>query len=85
MLSIPLALLLGIYGAFLLIFVLFVIISIYHLGASASITFWSMLVTLLLTVLGAGVIYTSAYLLRDVDWSERIIFFESSWFAPSEF
>jgi hypothetical protein len=70
---IPLSYLLFVYLVVVAIFGIFLIIHVYHLAVSASLTVTSFIVTSFVTVAGVLTIYGTWALLQSVDFSQPLI------------
>ncbi len=75
MLVIPLYALLIIYFIYLLVFLLFSAINVYHIFASASYNFPSIVMTVTLGCFTIITLYLTVYLLIDVNWFSNITLF----------
>lgn len=83
----PLSSLLIVYTVFLAIFVIFVLINIYHIVVSASLTAVSFLVTFFVIAAGVLTIYGTWLLLQDVNFQQPLFNTRSltDGFRPSQF
>lgn len=68
-----LSILLIIYWIFLAIFVIFVLINIYHIAVSASLTVVSFLVTFFVITAGILTIYGTWALLQDINFQQPLL------------
>jgi len=65
--------LLIIYWIFLAVFAIFVLINIYHLAASASLTIISFIVTFFVIAAGVATIYGTMALLQDINFQQPLL------------
>jgi len=79
MLAIPLYVFLIIYFLFLLMFGLFFLINIGHLFQTAALTASSIFVAILLLGVSFLILWTTVYLLGDVDWQQSVTIFNPAW------
>jgi len=79
MLVMPLYILLIFYIIFLLIFLLFSAINMYHIFASASFTYPSFMMTVLVATLTIITLYITSIILQDIDWFSKVTLFDISW------
>lgn len=70
--TIPLYAFLFAYLAWAAIFIIFLLLNIYHLAQSASLTFASFVMTLFILLLGTGVLFLTWQLLSAVDWQTPV-------------
>lgn len=77
--SLPLYVFLFLFFGFLVIFLIFFFIDIYHLFETNSLTLTSLAVTILVFTISALTLFITWYLLQDVDWKTPITIFDSSW------
>ncbi|HRY36725.1 MAG TPA: hypothetical protein P5230_02490 [Candidatus Magasanikbacteria bacterium] len=77
--SIPLYAFLFAFFGFLVIFVIFFFIDLYHIFETSSLTMTSLAITVLITTVSALTIFFLWYLLQDVDWKTAITVFDSAW------
>lgn len=84
--SIPLYSLLILYAIVIFIYIVFSLISLYHIVRTASFTTIGFLATFFVLTAGVLTIYGSWYLLQDVNWSSSLSLFSSDSFsgAPTD-
>ncbi len=78
-LSFPLYVFLFAFFGFLLIFLIFFFIDIYHLFETSSLTLASLAVTILVFTVSTLTLFIVWYLLQDVNWKTPITIFDSTW------
>ena len=78
-LSLPLYVFLFAFFGFLFIFLIFILIGLYRLFETASLTFTSFLVTISVLVVSVLSLFIVWYLLQEVDWKTQFTIFDSSW------
>ncbi len=77
--SIPLYAFLFAFFGFLVIFVIFFFIDLYHIFETSSLTITSLAVTIMIVSISALTLFLVWYLLQDVDWKTAITVFDSAW------
>ena len=73
MIEIPLYSLLFVYILFLAIFVVFILIDLYHIIMTASLSMTSFFMTFFVFVTSFLIIYATWYFLQNVDWRQILI------------
>lgn len=81
MLVIPLYILLFLYFIFLAVFFSFMIINVYHIVEGGVINFPSFIVTFVLGVAAAGVLYATYLALVGSPWQAPLTTIDFSWFT----
>lgn len=71
----PLSVILIPYGLLVLIFAIFALVSLFHLIRYGSLTFFSFFVTFIFLAGTVLILYSTAFLLVDTDWSIPIFEF----------
>ena len=89
MLTIPLYTVFFFYLAFLVIFVIFSLVNVYHIVASASFTLTSFFITFFIFALSILTLYFTIQLLLEVDWKTPMTVIDlnsvTSLFRPKSF
>lgn len=81
MFSLPLYIFAILYGIFLLVFVIFCLFNLTHLLTTGSFTAVSLLMTLFVIFLAAGILWFTYLALADVDWQQSVTIFNNAWFG----
>ncbi|GEM_PF-2332631 len=79
--AIPLYIFLFLYFLFLAVFITFSIIHVYHIVATASLTFASLTVTFIISVLTVVTLFWTIQALQGVDFTQTISVFGGQWFG----
>lgn len=79
--SVPLYSTIFIYFSFLIFFIVFFIVNIYHIVSSGILTLPSFTITFFIGALTIFTLYFTLTLLTGVDWKQMIILFDTSWFS----
>lgn len=83
MLTVPLYIILFLYFAFLLVFLIFSILNFYHIIMAGSFTLASFIFSFFTFTLAVLTLYFTYYLLADVDWQQALITIDLSIFSSS--
>ncbi|MDO9509834.1 MAG: hypothetical protein Q7J14_00935 [Candidatus Magasanikbacteria bacterium] len=79
LINLPLYIFLFLFFGFLVIFLIFLFINLYHIFETSSLTLASLTVVILIFAVSAFTLFTTWYLLQDVNWQTQITIFDSSW------
>ena len=77
--TVPLYVFLFIYLLFLTVFVVFTVINLYHIFASASFTLASFAMSFFIFASTVMVFYVTFQLLVDVNWQQTVTLFTTQW------
>ncbi|HBF67313.1 MAG TPA: hypothetical protein DDW36_02710 [Candidatus Magasanikbacteria bacterium] len=76
--SIPLYVLLFVYGVAVIIFIIFFAVNIYHIVATGTFTYAATVITTVVIALSIAVLVLTVILLRDTQWSQMVTLWGSS-------
>lgn len=80
--SLPLSILLAVYGLFLILFCAIIAINIYHLRHTASLSTLSSAVTGVVIVIAAVIVIATGLILARVNWRAPLFEAQTGEFAP---
>ncbi len=80
MITIPLYVLLFVYLAFLVGFVVLFLLNIYHIVSTGTFSFWPLAFTFITFVFISLVLYLTWFLLQDINWQAPFLQFGSNFF-----
>lgn len=83
MLAFPLYILLFVYLLFLAIFAVVMVANFYHIISTDTLTLPSFSMTFFVLAATVLTLYTTWFLLQDVDWREPIAAFNTDWLGSS--
>lgn len=83
MITIPISVFLIIYFIILAILAIFFAVNFFHIVLTGTNSFSSFLATLFVVAAVALTLFGTWYFLRDIDWSQTITIWDSSWFDQS--
>lgn len=83
MFTIPLYSFLFIYAGFLLIFLIFSLINVFHITGTGTLTLTSFFVTFIVSALTVLIFYATWYFLQGTDWQTPVTVWNSSWISTA--